>query len=117
LCADCDTSLVQNPFRRIHCPAESPNGRRVQHNHVNKKFANLVDLCGLLAAPLALAQSIKPDIDEVSKVGLEQKLKEMKLRASNYTDGLKSGIQSSSSSSSSDSSSSSSAADDFEPEG
>jgi hypothetical protein len=46
LCADCDTSLVQNPFHRIHCPAESPNGRRVQHNHVNKKFANFVDLCG-----------------------------------------------------------------------
>jgi hypothetical protein len=46
LCSDCNANLLEDPFHRIHCTSESANGRRVQHNQVNTKFANFVDKCG-----------------------------------------------------------------------
>ena len=45
-CHDCEVSLIQVPFHRIHCKKESSNGRRVQHDHVNNTFATFARLCG-----------------------------------------------------------------------
>jgi hypothetical protein len=45
-CPDCNESLLDDPFHRIHCVHESAIGRRAQHDRVNTLFASFAKSCG-----------------------------------------------------------------------
>jgi hypothetical protein len=46
MCADCNVSLIDDPFHRIHCHYESSRGRRLQHDHVVSRVVAFTRVCG-----------------------------------------------------------------------
>lgn len=46
LCANCNVSLLDDPFHRLHCKYESSRGRRMQHDHVVSRIVSFARACG-----------------------------------------------------------------------